>query len=249
LDRAVSRGLVDERTLDLDHATRDADLIVLAAPALASEQILRKILPALNVPDGPIITDVASVKGNLFRAALETCGRFPSKLILGHPIAGSEKTGADAARADLFNKHRVILTPLSLNNKDSIEIVAGIWREFGAEVVEMSVDDHDEFLSATSHLPHVLAYNLVNVLSGRSDEKKIFDYAAGGLSDFTRIAGSDPTMWRDISLANRKQLLRSIDDFSSDLDHLRLAIEQNDANSLLDIFARAKKTRDSFSKI
>ena len=248
LEQALSRGLIDEFTLDLDYALENADLVILAAPALASEKILRQILPKSNVPDGPIVTDVGSVKGNLLRVALETCGSFPPKLVLGHPIAGSEKSGNGAAMEDLFEGRRVILTTLPSNDKNSVELLTEMWRSLGAEVVEMSVTEHDKFLSATSHLPHILAYNLVNVLSKRFEGNNIFDYAGGGFRDFTRIAGSDPTMWRDIALANREEILKSMDDFSSDLNLLRLAIEQNNAESLLDIFTRAKNAHDSFSE-
>ena len=248
LEQALSRGLIDEFTLDLDYALENADLVILAAPALASEKILRQILPKSNVPDGPIVTDVGSVKGNLLRVALETCGSFPPKLVLGHPIAGSEKSGNGAATEDLFEGRRVILTTLPSNDKNSVELLTEMWRSLGAEVVEMPVTEHDKFLSATSHLPHILAYNLVNVLSKRFEANTIFDYAGGGFRDFTRIAGSDPTMWRDIALANREEILKSMDDFSSDLNLLRLAIEQNNAKSLLDIFTRAKNARDSFSE-
>ncbi len=248
LEQALSRGLIDEFTLDLDYALENADLVILAAPALASEKILRQILPKSNVPDGPIVTDVGSVKGNLLRVALETCGSFPPKLVLGHPIAGSEKSGNGAATEDLFEGRRVILTTLPSNDKHSVELLTEMWRSLGAEVVEMSVTEHDKFLSATSHLPHILAYNLVNVLSKGFEGNNIFDYAGGGFKDFTRIAGSDPTMWRDIALANREEILKSMDDFSSDLNLLRLAIEQNNAKSLLDIFTSAKNARDSFSE-
>ncbi len=248
LEEALSRGLIDEFTLDLNYALENADLVILAAPALASEKILSQILPNFNLRDGPIITDVGSVKGNLVRVAMEVCGSFPPKLVLGHPIAGSEKSGNGAATEDLFEGRRVILTPLPSNDKKSVELVAEMWRGLGSEVVEMSVTEHDKFLSATSHLPHILAYNLVNVLSNRFEENNIFDFTGGGFRDFTRIAGSDPTMWKDIALANREEILKSLDDFSSDLRVMRRAIEQNDAKSLLDIFTRAKSARDSFSK-
>ena len=220
--------------------------MILAAPALASEKILSQILSNFNVPNGPIITDVGSVKGNLVRVALEVCGSFPPNLVLGHPIAGSEKSGNGAATEDLFKGRRVILTPLPSNDKNSVKLVAEMWRGLGAEIVEMSVTEHDKFLSATSHLPHILAYNLVNVLSNRFEDSNIFDFAGGGFRDFTRIAGSDPTMWRDIALANREEILKSMDDFSSDLNFMRLAVEQNDSKFLLDIFTRAKNVRDSF---
>ena len=248
LEQALSRGLIDEFTLDLEYALENADLVILAAPALASEKILRQILPNSNVPDGPIVTDVGSVKGNLLRVALETCGSFPPKLVLGHPIAGSEKSGNVSATEDLFEGRRVILTTLPSNDKNSVELLTEMWRSLGAEVVEISVTEHDKFLSATSHLPHILAYNLINMLSKKFEENNICDYAGGGFRDFTRIAGSDPTMWRDIALANREEILKSMDDFSSDFNLLRLAIEQNNANSLLDMFTRAKNARDSFSE-
>lgn len=248
LEKALTRGLVDKYTLDLKHAVRDVDLIVLAAPTLASERILREILPDLDRPDGPIITDVASVKGNLLRAALETCETFPDKLVLAHPIAGSEKSGADASRKDLFLGHRVIITPHASNNMACVKIISDLWRAFGAEITEMSVSDHDQFLSATSHLPHILAYALVNMLCQGKAGEKVFEYAAGGFRDFTRIAGSDPVMWHDISLANRDELLRSIDNFISHMGTIRLAIDKNDSSTLHDIYSQAKRARDTFGK-
>ncbi len=249
LEQALSRALVDEITLDINYALENADLVIIAAPALASENLLRQVLFKIDLSNGPIITDVASAKGNLLKVAIEVCGQFPPRLVLGHPLAGSEKSGNGAAREDLFEGRRVVLTPLSSNDKSSVEIIATIWNSLGAEVVEMGVSEHDQILAATSHLPHILAYTLVNVLAKRSKGKNIFDYAAGGFRDFTRIAGSDPTMWRDIAMANREEILKSMDDFRLDLDLISAAIEQNDSQSLLDIFSKAKIVRDSFAEV
>ena len=197
-----------------------------------------------------MITDVASVKGNLRDAAIGAMGAMPPHLVLAHPIAGSERSGVEASDADLFINHRVILTPVEGNDPAAMELVRAMWASTGAEVVDMAVDEHDAVLAATSHLPHVLAYALVDALAGSaaaSDD--IFRFAAGGFRDFTRIASSDPAMWRDIAIANGPALLDSIDLFSEHLGRLRQAIADGDADSLFATFTRAKQARDNFAAI
>lgn len=248
LQRGVELGIIDSYTLDLEEAVDAADILVIATPTLVAAQMLERILPRLQGrAQPPVITDVASVKGNLRRAAEAVWGGMPPRLVLGHPIAGSERSGVDAADAGLFLHHRVILTPVAGNDPLAVELVRAMWASTGAEVVDMEVEEHDRVLAATSHLPHVLAYALVDALARSDASADIFRFAAGGFRDFTRIASSDPVMWRDIAIANRPALLQAIDLFSDHLQQMRAAIEEQDAEMLLATFNRAKDARDAFA--
>jgi cyclohexadieny/prephenate dehydrogenase len=249
LVRGVELGVIDDYTLDLDEAVAMADILVIAAPTLVAAQILEQILPALKGDDSdPVITDVASVKGNLLAAARRVCnGAVPPRLVLAHPIAGSERSGVDASSAQLFVNHRVILTPDQANEAAAVALVRDMWQATGAEVLEMGVAEHDAVLAATSHLPHVLAYALVDALSQSEASDDIFRFAAGGFRDFTRIASSDPVMWRDIAIANRDALLGAIDNFSDHLAQLREAIASDSADQIHSTFVRAKAARDQFA--
>jgi prephenate dehydrogenase len=249
LKRGVELGVIDAFTLDLGEAVATADILVICTPTLVAEDLLAKILPRAGA-DGPVITDAASVKGNLARAAMAAGGGvFPPRLVLGHPIAGSERSGVEASRADLYRNHRVILTPMPGNDPQAVELVRSMWRSTGAEVIDMDVEQHDAVLAATSHLPHVLAYALVDALAQSESSDEIFRCAAGGFRDFTRIASSDPVMWRDIALANRDALLASIDLFSEHLGQLRQAVASEDADAMQATFSRAKAARDAFAAI
>jgi prephenate dehydrogenase len=250
LRRGVELGVIDDFTLDLDEAIDQADVLVLCAPTLIAADMLRDILPRLaGTERTPVVTDVASVKGNLRDAAIEAVGQVPPQLVLAHPIAGSEKSGVDASSAELFVNHRVILTPDVATDPAALELVRSMWASTGAEVVEMAVAEHDTVLAATSHLPHVLAYALVDALAKSPSSADIFRFAAGGFRDFTRIASSDPAMWRDIAIANRPALLDAIDMFSGQLAHLRQAVSDGDGEELYGTFTRAKTARDEFAAI
>jgi prephenate dehydrogenase len=249
LRRGVELGVIDDFTLDLGEAIGQADILVVCTPTLIAADMLREILPRLGREDGPVITDVASVKGSLRDAAIGAMGAMPPQLVLAHPIAGSEQSGVEASDAALFINHRVILTPVAGNDPAAVELVRAMWASTGAEVVDMAVDEHDAVLAATSHLPHVLAYALVDALAQSEASGDIFRFAAGGFRDFTRIASSDPAMWRDIAIANAPALLNSIDLFSEHLGSLRQAIADGDAQRLYATFARAKQARDDFAAI
>ncbi len=249
LRRGLELGVIDDFTLDLDEVISRADILVICTPTLIAETLLAEILPRVG-QDGPVITDAASVKGNLARAAVKAGGgAFPPRLVLGHPIAGSERSGVEASRADLYRDHRVILTPVTGNDPEAVTLVRDMWLATGAEVVEMDVDQHDAVLAATSHLPHVLAYALVDALASSDNSEEIFRCAAGGFRDFTRIASSDPVMWRDIAVANRDALLAAIDCFSEHLAGLRSAVASGDAQAMHETFTRAKTARDEFAEI
>ena len=250
LRRGVELGVIDEYTLDLDAAVDRADIVVICTPTLTAAQMLGQILPRLNGrPGGPVITDVASVKGSLRDAAIAIAGAVPPQLVLGHPIAGSEHSGVEASDVNLFVDHRVILTPQASNDPAAVALVRAMWESTGADVLDMTVERHDAVLAATSHLPHLLAYALVDALSSSDASDDIFRCAAGGFRDFTRIASSDPTMWRDIALANRSALLDAIDLFSDHLGRLRTAVQAGDGEELSDTFSRAKRARDQFAAL
>jgi len=247
LQAGVQLGVIDRYELDLADAVRDANIIVIATPTLIAEIMLEQL--ANLVPAHAIVTDVASVKGNLLRAAERIHGEAPANLVLAHPIAGSEQSGVAAAKADLFVQHRVIVTPTERTSIPMLETIEAMWHCAGADVSRMSVDDHDSVLAATSHLPHVLAFALVDALAGDPAHREIFQYAAGGFRDFTRIASSDPKMWHDIALANRVALVALLDQFGTHLEDLRAAIDRSDSDYLLQSFTRAKEARDHFSEL
>lgn len=245
LKKGVDLGVIDNYSLDLDEAMAEVDIVVLAAPTLVAGEMMKEVLPRLG--EHTILTDVASVKGSLLDAAIAANGgKVPPQLVLAHPIAGSEQSGVEASTADLFLDHRVILTPSEETNPEALKCIRAMWHSTGADVVDLGVVEHDATLAATSHLPHVLAYTLVDALAAKDDRDDIFRFAAGGFRDFTRIASSDPVMWRDIALANRTELLAAIDSFSEHLSTLRNAVESGDGKQMHDIFTRAKAARDAF---
>ena len=250
LKKALERGVVDVADSDivvlLEKLQRN-DVVVIATPTLSVRSILEMLRDA--VARGVIITDVASVKGSVVADAEYVFGSVPSNFIPGHPIAGSEKSGIDAVNPELFFRHEVILTPLDHSDSLALEVISQMWSSVGAEVSTMAVAEHDNVLALTSHLPHMLAYSLVDTLAQRSQNNSIFRYAAGGFKDFTRIAGSDPTMWHDIALANRKALLNGLDAFEAHLSELRNAIEQGNGEHLQAVFSRAKQARDYFGEL
>ena len=244
---AVQLGVVDRCESDLAAACQGADVIQLAVPILAMEKLLAQ-LARLDLGNA-VLTDVGSAKGNVVRAARLAFSGKAVRLVPGHPIAGSEQSGVEAANAELFRRHKVILTPCEYSDEAALALVEGLWRELGADVEAMEVEHHDQVLAATSHLPHLLAFTLVDSLAKRSENLEIFRYAAGGFRDFTRIAGSDPVMWHDIFLANREAVLRTLDTFRDDLDALRDAVDAGDGHQLLGVFTRARVAREHFSKI
>jgi prephenate dehydrogenase len=199
--------------------------------------------------DDVIITDVGSAKACVVEAARSTLDKLMPRFVPGHPIAGKEQSGVEASSADLFEAHRVILTPLPETAVSALDTVTRMWELCGAEVVQLDVDQHDGILAATSHLPHLLAYALVDCLAGMRERDDIFRFAAGGFADFTRIASSHPQMWHDICFANRKQLMQALDIFGGHLDNIKQAIENGDSDALLQIFTRAKETRDRFTQM
>lgn len=247
LELGLARGLIDQAAEGVAEAVTGADLVVIAVPVRATADVLKSVAPAIGAD--AILTDVGSTKGSFVQALESLFGKPGPHVVPGHPIAGSEKSGVAAARADLFEHHKTILTPLPETAGESVARVRALWEACGAEVLEMAVQHHDEVLAATSHLPHLIAFSLVDTLAGEDDNMDIFRYAAGGFRDFTRIAASDPVMWHDVFLSNREAVLRMLDHFSKDLNQLRDAISRRDGDTLLRVFTRAKAAREHFSKM
>jgi 3-phosphoshikimate 1-carboxyvinyltransferase len=243
--RALELGLADEACADPRDAVRGAELVVIAGPVGATQSLLDAVRDVL--PADALLTDVGSVKGEVVAAARRALGVLPAGFVPGHPIAGAERSGVDAASADLYVDHKVILTPVPETGEDALHRLRDIWQAVGAQVLVMTPAHHDEVLAATSHLPHLLAFTLVDCLAHLQDNREIFRYAAGGFRDFTRIASSDPVMWRDIFLANRDGALTVLDRYMRDLQVMRTAIADADSETLLGVFTRAKAARDHFT--
>lgn len=243
LRAAVRLGVVDRYDVDPARAVIGADVVVVAVPLGAIEPVLRAIVP--HLASGAVVTDVGSAKGSVVADVGRIYGHIPPNFVPGHPIAGTEKSGVDASFSTLFQKRRVILTPLAETAASAHQLIKRMWELAGAEVIDMGVRHHDAVLAATSHLPHMLAYTLVDTLARLDDRAEIFRYAAGGFRDFTRIASSDPCMWHDICVANREQLLEMIALFGADLERLAAAIRNDDRAAILDTFQRAKRARDN----
>ncbi|MFG6666496.1 bifunctional prephenate dehydrogenase/3-phosphoshikimate 1-carboxyvinyltransferase [Halomonas sp. HNIBRBA4712] len=246
----IERGLIDGGDTRLEALLDDVSLVVLAVPVLAMESVLKSVKSGLHraAPD-VAITDVGSTKGVIRDCVERVFGECPPCMILGHPIAGSEKSGVAAANPALYVDHKVILTPAPNADPAALGRVYALWQSCGAEVLEMSVERHDQVLARTSHLPHLLAFSLVDTLARQDQRLDIFRYAAGGFRDFTRIAGSDPVMWRDIFIANREAVLASLDDFEAGLKTLRGAIERGDSDALIATFDRASHARRYFGTL
>jgi prephenate dehydrogenase len=194
-----------------------------------------------------VVTDGGSVKGSVVEDLQAVFGEVPAFFVPGHPIAGTERSGAEAAFASLYRNRRVILTPLPETDAKALQRVEWMWRQCGADITRMSVAHHDEVLAATSHLPHMLAFSLVDSLARMKENDEIFRYAAGGFRDFTRIASSNPAMWRDICMANQEALGEMLTRFANELHELASILSSGDAEGLLEIFQRAKQARDRYT--
>lgn len=245
LQKAIELGVIDRYETDLDLAAQGADLIVLAVPVGATSAVLQALSRCLA--PHTVVTDVGSVKGSVVEAVRRVFEEVPPNFVPGHPIAGNEKSGVEASTVDLFEGRHVILTPLSSTNAQALAKVRAMWQSTGAIVTEMAMERHDEILAATSHLPHLLAYVLVDSLASKDVNGEILRHAAGGLRDFTRIAASDPIMWHDICLANRDAIIPLLEDFRADLERLTDTLRRGDSAGILGVFNRAKALRDRFA--
>ncbi len=244
LQKAQEIGVIDHYTHDTAEAVRGADMVLLAVPLGAMRTTLESMRG--HLAPNAVVTDAGSVKGSVIRDVRAVFGRVPEFFVPGHPIAGTERSGVEAAFATLYRNRRVILTPTDETDPQALQRVEALWKQCGAEVTCMSVAHHDEVLAATSHLPHMLAYSLVDTLSRMKENDEIFRYAAGGFRDFTRIASSNPVMWRDICLANQEALGAMLTRFADDLHELARLLERGDSDGLLKLFSSAKQARDRY---
>ncbi len=245
LKKAVELGVIDDYSTDPAEAVEGADLVFVSIPLGACSEIFEIIAPALG--DQTIVTDAGSVKGSVVESARRYLGENFSNFVAGHPIAGTEKSGVDASFAELYDNHRVILTPVEETSSEAIDCVRELWELAGADVDMMDVERHDEVLAATSHLPHVMAYSLVNTLSKMEKSGDVFRFAAGGFADFTRIASSSPQMWHDIVFANRNAVLELLQQYEDGIDELKEALVKNDSTFVMNMLTDAKQARDIFA--
>jgi prephenate dehydrogenase len=229
------------RVYRFEEAIADADLILLAAPVAQTGKILSAIQPHLQ--PHTVVTDAGSTKSDVVAAARAALGAKVSQFVPGHPIAGRETNGPDAAIADLYKGKKAVLTPLPENAPAAIERVANAWKACGAIIHTLTPADHDKVFAAVSHLPHLLAYALVDDIERKPHSDLLFQYAASGFRDFTRIAGSSPEMWRDISLANQAALLTELDAYLAQLTRLRASLAAGDAAALEATYANAQRAR------
>jgi prephenate dehydrogenase len=242
LEKGIELGVIDSYQLSIVDAVDGADTVVVAVPLGAMKLVFEQISGAIT--DDMVITDVGSAKASVVKTAKASFGARAAQFVPGHPIAGAEKSGVEAGLASLYQNRRVILTPLDSTDPAAITKIEQMWRSCGAKIDYLAVEHHDRVLAATSHLPHMLAYALVNYLSNLNEHDEIFNYAAGGFRDFTRIASSDPVMWRDVCISNSDALLKFIEGYKDELDQVSSAIRDQDGERLLQLFGKAKSERD-----
>ncbi len=244
LEKGIELGVLSDVGESIAATVADADVVVVAVPLGAMSAVFDEMRPHLGT--NCVVTDVGSAKASVVADARAALGRaLMPRFVPGHPIAGNENSGVEAGFASLFQGRRVILTPLPETDADATAVIDAMWQHCGALLEYLSVEHHDKVLAATSHLPHMLAYALVHQLSHMNDHEEIFRYAAGGFRDFTRIASSDPVMWRDVCLANGEAVVKLIDEYQAELERIAIAIKDQNADELLELFSRSKSERDS----
>ena len=242
LEEAQKANVIDQFSTNLNDAINNSDIVIIATPVGCFQEILSEIKPFLT--SKIVMSDVGSTKTNIASIVSQTLGDYSNYFIPAHPIAGKEKSGFEASESNLFNNRKVIITPLETSSPDSINLIQKMWEGTGADVDFMSPESHDELLGMTSHLPHMLAFSLVNYLISKNPSASI--YAAGGFKDFSRIASGDAVMWRDICIQNKDQIISHIKGYQKTLNSLVDAIENENSDELDLLFTSAKKTRDSW---
>lgn len=246
LERACALGVIDEIAEGWADALDGADLVLLAAPVGQTDAILAAMAPHLRA--GTVVTDAGSTKRDVVAALRSHLGGALADVVPAHPIAGAEKSGVEAAFAELYMGRKVVLTPLPESRPEAVQKVRDAWEACGANVVGMTPEEHDRVFAAVSHLPHLLAFGLVDDLAGRSNAPLLFSHAASGFRDFTRIAGSHPEMWRDICVANRVALLEELDAYLGELARLRMMLVEGDGDGLEAVFERARHARNAWAE-
>lgn len=247
LKLALQCGAIDRYELDLQAAVSGASVVLLAVPMGVMRSVMSDI--AASLPADAVITDAGSVKGSFAEDARAALGNSLARVVPGHPIAGSENSGVAAAKVDLFCGRRVILTPLPESSDAAVATVRSLWEMSGAEVHQLSLEDHDAALAASSHLPHFLSFAMVDMFAARENKDDIFRFAAGGFRDFTRIAASDPVMWRDIALSNRDAVISLLDEYSDAIDRFREQLQDRDGKSMALMFSRAREARRDWAEM
>jgi prephenate dehydrogenase len=242
VERALAIGAIDEVAASAPQACADADLVLLAVPVAQTERMLRELAP--HLPERCVVTDGGSTKQDVVAAARAALGGRLPRFVPAHPIAGAEHSGVEAASAGLYQDRLVVLTPLPETDADALAVAQAAWQASGARVLQLAPQRHDEVFAAVSHLPHTLAFALVEMIAGRPDAQQLFSFAGAGFRDFTRIASSSPEMWRDICLSNAGALLAEIDAFQGALQSLAQRIRAGDAEALAGIFERARTARN-----
>ncbi|MEQ1533418.1 MAG: prephenate dehydrogenase/arogenate dehydrogenase family protein [Sideroxydans sp.] len=246
LNEAKQLGILDRIGDDVAREVCDADIVLVATPVAQMADIFKRIAPYLGA--NTLVTDGGSTKGDVVAAARANLGNKLSQFIPAHPIAGGEKSGASAALADLYQSKRVVLTPMQENGKDAVARIRKAWEICGANVSELTAEQHDTVFAAVSHLPHLLSFALVHDLAKRDNKDQLLSFAASGFRDFTRIAASSPEMWRDICMANRDALMVELQQYMNELEGLYLALGMNDADKLEEVFTKAREVRSGWTQ-
>ncbi len=244
LRTAKRLGVIDEYYFDMESAVQSVDCVIICTPVGVIEQVFRQLQPFWNKQT--VYTDAGSTKGSVIDAAQVVFSKVPSNFIPAHPIAGAENSGVEASRVDLFNNKRLIVTPINSSCPEALSKIINFWKKIGSHVSVMDVEHHDAVLAATSHLPHVIAIALVDLLGEKDKQGDIFKYAAGGFKDFTRIASSDPTMWLDICHANKKEIIPLIQQMQAELKNIEHMLANNESQQLLETFTHARQARQRF---
>ncbi len=242
LKKAQTLGIIDQYSLDIGSALEGVQMVLIAVPVNSFKQILSLIKP--HIDDATIICDVGSTKGSVVDAAKDIFGQMPKRFVPAHPIAGKEKSGIEAADEKLFYNQRIILTPQDCTDTQAVTKVRELWESVGGKVEIMSAQKHDDLLAMTSHLPHILAFSLMDYL--RDNNPDAMNYAAGGFKDFSRIASSDSLMWRDICLNNSVDIIKHINGYQQVLNKLANLIENRQSQTLENLFSEAKSMRDAW---
>ncbi|MBI2318486.1 MAG: prephenate dehydrogenase/arogenate dehydrogenase family protein [Betaproteobacteria bacterium] len=241
ISRALALGVIDEAGKDAG-AARGADLVLLAMPVGQTREVMRALAPHLEEPT--VVTDAGSTKRDVVQHAETELGGALARFVPAHPIAGAEHSGVDAASATLYQGRTVVLTPLPQTSERAAALVEQAWEACGAQVQRMAPREHDEVFAAVSHLPHLLAFALVDLVAGHANAGRLFEHAASGFRDFTRIASSHPEMWRDICMSNRDALLAELSGYEAELAQLRAILDRGDAGALQAVFERARAARN-----
>ncbi len=244
LERAIALGVIDTAAESAADAAKDADLVFIAVPVRQLGGVLRDVAPVVRADS--VVTDAGSTKAEVVRIARASLRERFARFVPGHPIAGRESSGVDAAIPELFRGARIVLTPAAETAADAQDLVRACWEAAGGRIATAAPEAHDQVFAAVSHLPHLLAFALVSEIASRENSHDLFGFAAGGFRDFTRIAGSSPEMWRDIALQNKEALLAEVDCFAARLAVFRALIDKGDGPALERLMREARGARSAW---